>query len=150
MSLFRRERIFASVEIDRVVLVRLGVDGAALDEAVIALSLDPEQPAEALRAVGAALAAPAWSGTARSVVLSDRLVRYLVVRRPDGVRSRAELRLACEARVQSSFERPASEWEHRSASSMTALWSATSRATCSRRVSAPPRRHCAHDVCEPR
>jgi hypothetical protein len=31
--------------------------------------------------------------------------------RPQGVRSSAELRLACEARFQSSFERPAQEWE---------------------------------------
>jgi hypothetical protein len=94
-----------------VALVRLGADGAVRDEAVIALSLDPEHPQEALRAVGAALAAPAWRGTARSVVLSDRLVRYLVMQRPEGVRSGAELRLACEARMQASFDRPASDWE---------------------------------------
>jgi hypothetical protein len=111
VSLFRREHVYASVEFDRVALVRLGADGAARDEAVIALSLDPEQPEEAFRAVGAALAAPAWRGTARSVVLSDRLARYLVMERPEGVRSSAELRLACEARLQASFERAASEWE---------------------------------------
>jgi hypothetical protein len=83
----------------------------ARDEAVIALSLDPEHPQEAFRAVDAALAAPAWRGTARRVVLSDRLVRYLVMQRPEGVRTGAELRLACEARLQASFDFPASEWQ---------------------------------------
>ena len=111
MSLFRREHVYASVEFDRVALVRLGADGAARDEVVIPLSLDPERPEGAFKDVGAALAAPAWRGATRSVVLSDRLVRYLVMQRPEGVRTGAELRLACEARLQASFDRPASDWE---------------------------------------
>ena len=111
MSRFRRERVYASVELDRVALVRLGADGLPQDEAVVDLVLDPEHPDEWSKAARPALAAPAWRGPARTVVLSDRLVRYVVMERPQGVRSSAELRLACEARFQASFERPASEWE---------------------------------------
>jgi hypothetical protein len=111
VSLFRRERVYASVELDRVALVRLGADGVLREEAVIACALDPERPDAWLKAVGATLAAPAWRDVARGVVLSDRLVRYVVMERPQGVRSRAELQLACEARFQASFERPANEWE---------------------------------------
>lgn len=111
MSLFRRERVFASVELDRVALVRLAKDGTAREEALIPVQLDAARPAEALRAVDAALAAPAWRDTARNVVLTDRLLRYVVSPRPAGIRSRAELKAACEARFEASFERPGTEWE---------------------------------------
>ena len=111
MSRFRRERIYASVELDRVALVRLGADGVPRDQAVVVLTLDPERPDEWGKAARATLTAPAWRNFPRNVVLSDRLVRYVVMERPQGVRSSAELRLACEARFQASFERPAAEWE---------------------------------------
>ena len=110
MSLFRRERIYASVELDRVALVRLGADRSAREQAVLPVSFDPEHPEAALQALAATLATPAWRGAPRRIVLSDRLVRYLVMERPEGVRSAAELRLACEARFQASFDRPAAEW----------------------------------------
>ena len=111
MSPFRRERVYASVELDRVALVRLGADGVPRDEAVIDLALDPEHPQEWSKAARATLAVPSLRNVPRIVVLSDRLVRYVVMERPQGVRSSAELRLACEARFQTSFERPAAEWE---------------------------------------
>ena len=111
MSRFRREQVYASVELDRLALVRLGADDVPREEAVIALPLDPERPEEWIKAARTALAQPAWRNVARKVVVSDRLVRYVVMERPQGVRSSAELRLACEARFQASFERPAAEWE---------------------------------------
>jgi len=37
-------------------------------------------------------------------------VRYLVMDRPEGVRSATELELACEARFQAGFDRPAADW----------------------------------------
>src|SRR5262245_55941534 len=111
VSLFKRERVYASVELDRVALVRLGADGVPREDAVIALALDPERPDEWIKAAHATLAAPAWRNVPRNVVMSDRLVRYIVMDRPQGVRSSAELRLACEARFQASLERPAAEWE---------------------------------------
>ena len=111
MSRFRRERVYASVELDRMALVRLGADGVPRDEAIVDLALDPERPDEWSKAARATLAAPAWRDLPRTVVLSDRLVRYIVMERPQGVRSSAELRLACEARFQASFERPASDLE---------------------------------------
>jgi hypothetical protein len=103
--------VYASVELDRVALVRLGADGAPRDETVIDASLEPERPEDWIKALRTALAQPAWRNLRRHVVLSDRLVRYVVIERPQGVRSGAELRLACEARFQASFERPAAEWE---------------------------------------
>jgi hypothetical protein len=111
VSRFRRERIYASVEHDRVALVRLDAANTAQEHAVIPWRLDPEHPEEAVQALAPALASPAWRGAGRRVVLSDRLARYLVLERPEGVRSLAELRLACEARFQASFDRPAAEWE---------------------------------------
>ena len=111
MSRFRRERVYASVELDRVALVRLGADGVPHDETVIAAALEPDRPEEWTKAVRSALAQPAQRNVQRHVVLSDRLVRYVVMERPQGVRSSAELKLACEARFQASFERPAAEWE---------------------------------------
>lgn len=111
MSRFRRERVYASVELDRVALVRLGADGVPHDETVIASALEPERSEDWIKAVRTALARPGWRSLHRHVVLSDRLVRFIVMERPQGVRSGAELRLACEARFQASFERPAAEWE---------------------------------------
>ena len=111
MSLFRREHVFVSVELDRVALVRLGANGDVREQAVIPVALDPARPAENLKAIEDALAAPAWRGAPCNVVLSDRLVHYVVIERPEGVRSSKELRLACEARFQSSFGHPAGEWE---------------------------------------
>lgn len=111
MSRFRRDRIYASVELDRTALVRLGGDGEPREEAIVEMPLDPERPQEWAGAVRATLGQPAWRSAPRSVVLSDRLVRYVAMERPRGVRSSAELELACEARFQSSFERPANEWE---------------------------------------
>ena len=111
MSRFKRDRVYASVELDRVALVRLNADGAPREDAVMPLALDPEQPEAWSKAARAALAEPQWRDVPRNVVMSDRLVRYMVMERPQGVRSGAELRLACEARFQASFERPAAEWE---------------------------------------
>ena len=111
MSRFRRERVYASVELDRLALVRLGADDVPRDAAVIELPLDPERPEAWVKAAHTGLAQPAWRNVPRNVVISDRLVRYVVMERPQGVRSSAELRLACEARFQASFERPAAEWE---------------------------------------
>jgi hypothetical protein len=111
VSLFRRERLYASVELDRLALVRLGSDGVAREQAVMALPLDPERPDEWRREVEHTLASPLWRDAPCSVVLSDRLVRYAIMERPEGLRSGAELRLACEARFQASFDRPARDWE---------------------------------------
>ncbi len=111
MSLFKRERVYASVEHDRVALVRLDARNATQESTVIPWQLDVEQPEEALRVLAPALASAPWQSAGRRVVLSDRMVRYLVLERPEGVRSIAELRLACEARFQASFDRPAAEWE---------------------------------------
>ena len=111
MSPFRREAVYASIALDRAALVRLGADGTAKEQLAVALTLDREAPERSLDTLAATLAASAWRGVPRTVVLSDRLVRYLVVDRPQGIRSAAELRLACEARFQAAFDRPAQEWQ---------------------------------------
>jgi len=110
VSRFRRELVYASIELDRAALVRVTAEGAAKEHALVPLALDPEQPQASLGALGAVLATPAWRGAPRIVVLSDRLVRYLVLDRPEGIRSAAELRLACEARFHAAFDRPAADW----------------------------------------
>ena len=79
MSLFKRERVFASVELDRVALVRLGADKSAREQTVLPLAADPDHPEAAVQALGTTLASPAWRGAPRRIVLSDRLVRYLVM-----------------------------------------------------------------------
>ena len=113
MSLFGRERIFASIELDRIALVKLTGNGGStpLGECLIEAPLDPDQPEEALGKVATVLADPLWNGAKRHVVLSDRLVRYLVFERPEGVRSVDELMLAVEARFEQAFDASAQDWE---------------------------------------
>lgn len=113
MSLFRRERVFASVELDRIALVKLagGAGGATACERMIEGQLDPDHPHEALREASAVLADPQWRGTMRHIVLSDRLARYLIIERPQGARSVDELRLAVEARFEAAFDASATDWE---------------------------------------
>lgn len=67
-------------------------------------------PESALAPVGAALGSSPWRGLPRRIVVSDRLVRYLVVPRPEGIRTQAEMRLACEARFQASFDVEPQDW----------------------------------------
>jgi hypothetical protein len=110
VSLFRRECVFASVELDRAVLLKLDAAGRPSEQAIIALSFGTTSPDEGLVPLTAALSAPAWRGLPRRVVLSDRLTHCLAVERPQGVRSKAELRLACEARFRATFG-AATDWE---------------------------------------
>jgi hypothetical protein len=110
VSLFKREQIFASIELDRISLLRLAPDNSICGETSIPAALDPVRPEEHLKDLAAALASGPWRGAPCSLVLSDRLVHYLVVERPQGVRSSKELRLACEARFQASFEGPRGDW----------------------------------------
>jgi general secretion pathway protein E len=55
VSLFRRERVYASIELDRIALVRLGADGAPREHAVVPWELIPERPEDALRMLGSTL-----------------------------------------------------------------------------------------------
>jgi len=110
VSRFRRERLYASIEADRAVLVHVDGRRAVQAEALVPMNLDAE-PERSFSTLGGILSASPWQGIDRHVVLSDRLVRYLVVERPEGVRSAAELRLACEARFQSCFDLAAEAWE---------------------------------------
>ena len=113
MLLFGHERVFASIEVDRIALVKLAGRGASapVGQCIIEALLDPEQPEEALGKVGAVLADPLWNGAQRHVVLSDRLVRYLLVERPQGARSLDEFRLAIEARFEQAFDASVEDWE---------------------------------------
>ena len=113
MSPFRRERVFASIELDRIALVRFdGQQGAAPSaERLLEIEFDPGQPNRALAEVSALLALPEWRDTRRHVVLSDRLARYLVIERPQGISSVAELDLAIGARFEEAFDASGAQWE---------------------------------------
>lgn len=111
MSRFRPNRLYASIEADRIALVRVAGRGELHDRALVPLDATADAPESSLRPLADILAAPPWRGLDRRVVVSDRLARYLVVERPEGARSVEELRLACTARFESSFDTVADEWE---------------------------------------
>jgi hypothetical protein len=112
VSLFRRSVVFASVELERVCLVRIrrGRTAVAEEDRVFTRELDPDAPQASLNEVAHTLSGPGWRGTRRHVVISDRLVHYLVMPRPQGVQAAAELRLAIETRFEQLFDAPAAEW----------------------------------------
>jgi hypothetical protein len=113
VSLFRRERVYASIELDRIALVKLGGKHAdtPTQEQLIDVDFDPDHPERALREVSNLLASPGWRGTRRHVVLSDRLARYLVIERPEGIRSFGELDLAVSARFEEAFDASSAHWD---------------------------------------
>jgi hypothetical protein len=112
VSLFRPRRVYASVELDRISLVRLvGYrSGQVEEERVIEGASDPDQPDGAIPELARAMAEPGWRATPRHVVVSDRLVHYLVTARPQGVQTAAELRLLIESRYEALLDSPAAEW----------------------------------------
>lgn len=113
MSPFRRERVFASIEFDRIAFVKLSGRraDATSKEHLIDVTFDPDRPDRALRDVSKLLSQPGWSGTTRHVVLSDRLARYLVIERPHGIRSLGELALAISARFEEAFDASSAQWD---------------------------------------
>ncbi len=111
MSLFRRDAVHASVELDRVALVRIGRHGSLVEQCILPFAQPPDDEPRALARLAQHLSGDAWRGTTRHVVLSDRLVRYLVLERPDGVRSLRELRAVVESKFESVFDVAASGWQ---------------------------------------
>lgn len=111
MSLFRRDAVHASVELDRVALVRIDRQGSIVEQCIVPLALPPDEDARPLARLAERLSGDAWRDTTRHVVLSDRLVRYLVVERPQGVRSLRELRAVVESKFESVFDVAASSWQ---------------------------------------
>ena len=113
MSPFRRDRVYASIELDRIALVRLDAQraGAPAQERLLEVGFDADHPDRALREVSQVLALAEWRGTQRHVVLSDRFARYLVVERPQGITSFAELELAVSARFEEAFDASGAQWD---------------------------------------
>lgn len=111
MSLFRPERVFASIDCAGVALVKSRGDAAAPAQAqLIPGAFDAQLAAESLASTARVLAQPQWKSTTRQVVLSDSFVRYLVVERPLGVRSATELELAVNARFEQAYDLSAAQW----------------------------------------
>ena len=113
MSRFRLDRgsvLHASVEADRVAMVKLGRRGEVLEQICVAIALDPGQPTSALQSLSLLLSAAPWRGATRRVVVSDRLVRYLVLPRPLGLRSLAELQLAVTDHLAQAFDLDGGQW----------------------------------------
>ncbi len=113
MSPFRRERVYASIELDRIALVKLDGPhaGAPAQERLIEVGFDADHPDRAMREVSQLLALAEWRGTQRRVVLSDRFARYLVVERPQGISSFNELELAISARFEEAFDASSAQWD---------------------------------------
>jgi len=101
--------VCVSVEADRVALVRLrGADVLAAE--IVPLAGSPVDAPDVLDVLATRLGAAPWRGAPREVALSDRLVRYLVVDRPRGVRSRRELKAVAQARFASVFDADPAQW----------------------------------------
>ena len=111
MSLFRPERLCVGLAPERITIVRVATGRVprALSDTAVAADLNPRAPQ----------LAPLFEGInvmragARDVqiVLADPLVRYFVTEAPQGLRSRAELRGAIDARFEEQFGLSLAEWE---------------------------------------
>jgi hypothetical protein len=80
------------------------------DERIFEADFDGERPLDALSMVVAVLHEPRWRATQRRIVLSDRLVRYLVIEPPAGLRSIAELNLAVQTHFEHAYDATAADW----------------------------------------
>ena len=104
--------MFASIDATGMafVMARSTASGVPMQTQSISFTLDPNAPEDALAAAARVLAQPPWKSTIRHVVLSDLLVRYLVVDRPLGVRSLSELELSVNARFEQAFDLSVAQW----------------------------------------
>lgn len=116
MLRFRRDRLYIGLEPDRLTLVRMSGRLSRLPKPPIlasaVLPLD-ESAAESTRseALRKELGNPQWQGAESHLVLADRLIRYFLVKRPEGARNLEEVRLAAGLRYEDIFGVPADEWE---------------------------------------
>lgn len=112
MSRFRRDEVLIFLESGGAALARLRHRERA--DLSSTRQIDIELPAGTLAAglhlLQDVLSEPAWQGTRREVIVSDRLVHYLVLERPQGLRSAAELQIAIEGRFEQMYEIVPSEW----------------------------------------
>lgn len=112
MSRFRPNRVYASIEPDQVALVKMAdrQSRETEDERIFEADFDSERPLDTLAIVSAMLHEPRWRDTQRRIVLSDRLVRYLVIARPQGLRSMSELKLAVQTHFEQAYDAAAADW----------------------------------------
>ena len=104
------EAVHASIEPERIALVKLGRGREVLAQTVLAIAPGIEPEGEAWTALQALLAEPAWRGGRRHVVVSDHYARYLVCARPRGLRSLKELAQVMDNQLAQRFDLSPAEW----------------------------------------
>jgi hypothetical protein len=112
VSLFRPSRVYASIEPDQIAIVRMADRHTreTQDERIFEADFAGDRPLDAFSLVVAVLHESHWRDTHRHIVLSDRLVRYLVIDRPEGLRSIAELDLAVQTHFEQAYDATAADW----------------------------------------
>lgn len=114
--LLERRQLFIALEPQRMTAVCLGGrfgqrSRPVLSSVEAALSASPRR--EALSALLVSALPPASRPRTLTVTLSDLLVRYLALRRPDGLRGLRELRELAAQQLCECFELDAADWEFR-------------------------------------
>lgn len=113
MSLSRPDRLYLSIEPDRIAMARCRgwLQPRIEAEQVIENAGAGEDAASAVARLDEILSAGSWAGAAVHVVLSDQLVKSFVCERVAGLRRLRELRQSAAARFEETFGDAASDWE---------------------------------------
>lgn len=112
MSPFKPDRLYVSIERERIAMVRCRgwLRRQLLSEQIFSVGADERERA-AIDWLDRQLAVTAAAGAAVHVVLSDQLVKSFVFESVAGVRHIGELQASIRARFEETFGLPAEEWE---------------------------------------